>query len=214
MKIVLMGVKGSGKGTYASRLSPILGIPHISTGQIFRENISKKTLLGEKIKEILDKGKFVSDEITLEVVKERIKKPDCEKGFIFDGFPRTLKQAEELDNFEKIDVAFYLDVAEDVILRRITTRITCRKCGEIYNKINMKPKKEGICDKCGGELYQRADDTPEAVKQRLEEDEKKVKPLIDYYRKKGILKIVRCDDFNIPPEIFVNKILEILKTIK
>jgi len=210
MKIVMLGVKGSGKGTYASRLSPLLGIPHISTGDIFRENIAKKTELGKMVEETLKAGKFVSDELTIKIIKERLDEPDCEKGFILDGFPRTPKQAEGLDKIENIDFVIFLDVLEDVIVRRISTRITCKKCKTIYNSANLKPKKEGVCDKCGGELYQRDDDKPEIARKRIEEDEKNLKPLLDYYRSKGILKVIKCANFDDPPEIYVNKILEIV----
>jgi adenylate kinase len=210
MKIVMLGVKGSGKGTYASRLSPILGIPHISTGDIFRENIKRGTELGKKVEEFTNAGKFVPEGITLKIIKERLDEPDCKNGFILDGFPRTMYQAKGLDDIEKIDFVIYLDVTFDVILRRISTRITCKKCGAIYNAANIKPEKEGICDKCGGEMYQRPDDRPEVAKKRLEEDEKNLKPLLDYYKNKGILKIVRCENFDDPPEIYVKQILEIL----
>ncbi len=210
MKIVMLGVKGSGKGTYASRLSPLLGIPHISTGDIFRENIERGTELGKKVEEFANNGKFVPDNITIEIVKQRLQEQDCKNGFILDGFPRTPAQAEGLDKIENIDFVIFLDVLEDVIVRRISTRITCKKCKTIYNSANLKPKKEGVCDKCGGELYQRDDDKPEIARKRIEEDEKNLKPLLDYYRSKGILKTVKCANFDDPPEIYVNKILEIL----
>jgi adenylate kinase len=210
MRIVMLGVKGSGKGTYASRLSPILGIPHISTGDIFRENIKKGTELGKKVKEMLNGGKFVPDDITLEVVRQRLQEEDCKNGFILDGFPRTIEQAKGLDDIDKIDFAIYLQVLEDIIVRRISTRVTCKSCKTIYNLANLKPEKEGVCDKCGGELYQRDDDKPEIARKRIKEDEKNLKPLIDYYKNKGILKIVRCESFADPPEIYVKQILEIL----
>jgi len=214
VRIAFLGVKGSGKGTYASRLSPILKIPHISTGDIFREIIAKETPLGKKVKEIVNKGKFVSDDIVLEILKERLKNSDCKNGFILDGVPRTVEQAKGLEKLEKLDIVICLDVPEDIIVKRISSRITCKKCGEIYNLLNMKPEREGICDKCGGKLYQRKDDTPESARQRLKEDEENLKPLIDYYKEKGILRIVSCNEFNSPPEDTVNKILEILGDLK
>jgi adenylate kinase len=210
MKIVMLGIKGSGKGTYASRLVPILGISHISTGDIFRENIKKGTELGKKVDAILHAGKFVPDDITIEIIKERLEEADCKNGFILDGFPRTVPQAKGLDGIEKIDFVIYLDVLEDVIIRRISTRVTCKDCKTIYNTANLKTEKEGVCDKCGGETYQRNDDKPEIARKRIEEDEKNLKPLIDYYKNKGILKIIECKNFDDPPEIYVNKILEIL----
>lgn len=210
MKIVLIGVRCSGKGTYASKLSPMLGIPHISTGEIFRKNIEKGTSLGEKVKEIYNSGGLVSDEITLELIKERLKEPDCGKGFIFDGFPRTLEQAKELDKLEKIDFAFYLDVSEDVVLERLSTRVLCKKCGNVYNTKIMKPKEDGVCDKCGGELYQKEDDKPEAARKRLEMDKENLKQLLDYYKDKGILKTINCDKVDIDTNLIVNEIMEIL----
>ncbi|MFH1473723.1 MAG: adenylate kinase [Candidatus Aenigmatarchaeota archaeon] len=210
MKIVMLGVKGSGKGTYASRLAPLLGIPHISTGDIFRDNIKNGTELGKKVEEILKAGKFVSDELTIKIVEERLEEPDCKNGFILDGFPRTPNQADGLNNVEKLDFVIYLDVLEDVIIRRISTRVTCKKCKTIYNTEVLKPKEEGICDNCGGELYQRDDDKPEIARKRIEQDEKNLKPLLDYYKNKGLLKIVKCVKFNDPPENYVNQILEIV----
>jgi adenylate kinase len=146
----------------------------------------------------------------LEVVKKRLEEDDCKNGFILDGFPRTINQAKALDSIENIDFAIYLHVLEDIILRRISTRATCKSCKTIYNLANLKPKKEGVCDKCGGELYQRDDDKPEIARKRIEEDEKNLKPLLDYYKDKGILKIIECDSFDNPPEIYVEQILEIV----
>jgi len=210
MRMMIIGPTNSGKGTYASRLSEIFGIPHISTGQIFRENIAKGTFLGKKVEKFLDAGLLVPDDITMEVVKKRISEPDCKKGFIFDGFPRTLKQAEELEKIAPLDVVLYLDVPEWILLKRLSSRVTCKNCGKIYNLLNVKPKKDGICDDCGGELIVREDETPESIKMRLKEYEKDTKPLIDYYKKRGILKIFFNDKFEMPPEESVKIILNIL----
>lgn len=210
MRICFLGVKGSGKGTYASRLAPILKVPHISTGDIFRDNIKKGTELGKQVEHILKEGRFVPDEITLEIIKERLDESDCKNGFILDGFPRTLEQAKGLDEIEKIDVVIYLNVPEEVIVRRIATRITCRECGTIYNTDHIKPKVEGVCDKCEGELYQRHDDSPEAARKRIEHDEKNMQPLLDYYQGKGILKTVTCERADILPDEMVERIRKVL----
>lgn len=210
MRIIILGPQGSGKGTYASRLSLIFKIPHISTGDLCREEAAKGTELGKRIKEIMDKGGLQPDEIIIEMLKNRLKKDDCKNGFILDGFPRTLKQAEELDKISNIDHVLNLVVPEWILLKRLSLRVSCRKCGEIYNLGYLKPKKDGICDKCGGELFQRDDDKEEAIKKRLREYEEKTKPLIDYYKKKGILLNVSNNNIETPPEIVVNKILGML----
>ena len=211
MRIVILGIRCSGKGTSASRLSSVLGIPQISTGEIFRRNIEKGTPLGKKVKEVYNSGGLVSDEITLELIKDRLKEPDCKNGFILDGFPRTINQAKGLDEMENIDHVIFLDVDENIVQKRVTSRVVCKNCGEVYNKEFIKPKQHGICNKCGEELYQKDDDKPEAVKQRLEEDKKNLKPLIDYYKRKGILKVVKCEGIEIGPDIIVERIKDALK---
>ena len=210
MRIVLLGPQGSGKGTYASRLGPILGIPHISTGDLCREEAAKGTELGKKIKEIMDRGGLQPDEIIIEMLKNRIKKDDCKKGFVLDGFPRTLKQTKELEKITSLDYVVNLVVPHWILIKRLSLRVSCKKCGEIYNLGYLKPKKEGICDKCGGELIQRDDDKEEAIKMRLKEYEEKTKPLIDYYKNKGILVNVSNNKIDTPPEVIVDKILEVL----
>ncbi len=207
MKLVIMGPQGSGKGTYASRLSPVLGVPNVSTGVLCREEAAKGTELGKKIKEIMDRGGLQPDEVIIEMLKNRIKKDDCKKGFILDGFPRTLKQAEELEKIIKLDYVINLVVPQWVLLKRMSLRVTCEKCGEIYNLGYLKPKVEGICDKCGGKLIQRDDDKEEAIRKRLKEYEEKTKPLIDYYKNKDILLNISNDKIETPPEIVVDKIL-------
>lgn len=210
MKMMIIGPQGSGKGTYADRLSEKFSIPHISTGEIFRENIKQKTELGKKIEKFVNSGLLVPDDMTMKVVEERIKKPDCKKGFIFDGFPRTIKQAEELEKISSLDVVLYLDCPEWLLVKRMSSRITCKNCGKVYNLLNVKPKKEGVCDDCEGKLVVREDETTEAIKMRLKEYEKGTKPLIDYYDKKGILKRFYNDVFERSPEECVSKILDIL----
>ncbi|MFH1228972.1 MAG: nucleoside monophosphate kinase [Candidatus Aenigmatarchaeota archaeon] len=210
MKIMIIGPMNSGKGTYASRMSKSMGIPHISTGQIFRDNIAAKTELGEKVEKFLVAGALVPDELVMQVVKERIGKQDCKGGFIFDGFPRSLEQAVQFDKMSKFDVVVYLDVPKEVIIQRALSRRTCKKCSEIFNVVTFPPKKEGVCDKCGGELVQRADETPDGIKKRLDEYEMITKPLIDYYGKQGILKRINFKNHNASPEENVKIILQAL----
>ena len=215
MRLIFLGPPGVGKGTYASRIGPKLGIPHISTGDLFRENIKKETELGKKAREYMDKGVLVPDELTVEMLKERISRPDCGKGFILDGFPRTIPQAEALDRITEIDRVVNITLREDIIVRKIAARRICRNCGEIYNVADIRegdlvmppllPEKEGICDKCGGELYQRDDDREEVVRDRLKVYEKNTAPLIDYYRKKGIMVDV---EVKAGPEIMVPIIMK------
>jgi adenylate kinase len=210
MKIVMLGAPGAGKGTYASRLNVSLGIPHISTGDMVRDEIKAQTELGKKIKQYSDKGELVPDEIIIQLLADRLKKPDCEKGYILDGFPRTINQAEALGKISKIDVVVNLNVPDQIIVTRLSNRVTCKKCGAIFNLLTLKPKREGECDNCGGELVQRRDDQPEVIQERLNVYREKTEPLIQYYRKKGILKDVRCDDLMTPPEVIVDQILKIL----
>ncbi|RJS83559.1 adenylate kinase [Candidatus Bathyarchaeota archaeon] len=214
MRIVMLGPPGAGKGTYASRLTEILGIPHISTGDMVREEIKKQTPLGKRIKEYSDRGILVPDEIIIKLLAERLKKQDCKDGFILDGFPRTINQAEALEKIAKIDLVINLEVPDEIIITRLSNRLICGKCGAIYNLLTLKPKKEGICDKCGGKLYQRKDDRPEVIRERLKVYRKQTEPLIEYYTKRGLLRNVRCDDLMIPPEVMVKKIVEIIKQQK
>lgn len=208
-----MGPQGSGKGTYASRMSSKLGVPHISTGEIIREEITNKAELGKKIESIVNKGILVPDDIVMQLVNERLKRPDCKKGFIFDGFPRTLAQAEALDNIVKLDAAINLKVPEWILLERLSTRISCKDCKTIYNTRTLKPKKEGVCDKCDGPLVQRDDETPDAIKKRLEEYKNNTAPLIGFYRSKGIVIDVECNEIDMPPEVMVEKIMNELKKL-
>ena len=212
--MILLGPPGAGKGTYASRLTPILETPHISTGDIVRDEIKAQTELGKTIKEYSDKGELVPDEIITRLLAKRLRKPDYERGFILDGFPRTIKQAEALDKISKIDLVINLNVPDEIIIKRLSNRLTCKKCGTIYNKLTLKPKKDNICDKCGGQLYQREDDKPKVIQERLNVYRKKTEPLIEYYRKKDLLKNVSCNDLTIPPEVIVEKIKLIINSVK
>ncbi len=187
MKIIFLGAPGSGKGTHATRVKTELGIPHISTGDIFRENIKGGTPLGVLAKSYIDKGALVPDDVVIDIVKDRLSREDCKNGFILDGFPRTIYQAEALKDIAAIDVVINLVVDDEAIIKRVAGRRMCR-CGETYNVAFLDGKT--TCAKCGGELYQRDDDKEETVKSRLEVYHKETAPLIDYYRKEGLLKDV------------------------
>lgn len=187
MKIIFLGAPGSGKGTHATRVKTELGVPHISTGDIFRENIKGGTPLGVLAKSYIDKGALVPDYVVIKIVEDRLKREDCKKGFILDGFPRTIYQAEALKKIADIDVVINLVVDDEAIVKRVAGRRMCR-CGETYNVAFLNGAT--TCAKCGGELYQREDDKEETVKSRLEVYHKETAPLIDYYRKEGLLKDV------------------------
>ncbi|MBN1190026.1 MAG: adenylate kinase [Dehalococcoidales bacterium] len=192
MYIILLGAPGAGKGTQAALLSQRLVLAHIASGDLFRQALSKGTELGLQAKTYMEKGQLVPDEITIKMVLERISSPDCEKGIILDGFPRNVEQAEALDRAlvpqqKSIDKTVYIKVSEDELLKRLTGRWICRKCQAPYHEITSPPKVQGICDKCGGELYQRADDNTETIKKRLEVFFDETAPLIDYYKGMGKL---------------------------
>ena len=195
MKIVMLGAPGAGKGTQAQRIAEKYGIPHISTGDIFRSNIKAGTELGKKAKSFIDQGLLVPDEVTIGMLLDRIHEVDCKNGYILDGFPRTIPQAESLTealaaNGEAIDFALNVDVPDANIVNRMAGRRACLKCGATYHIQFAAPKKEGICDKCGSELVLRDDDKPETVQKRLEIYHDQTHPLIEYYEKKGVLHTV------------------------
>ena len=198
MKLVLLGPPGAGKGTQSVELSRVYKVPHISTGDILRESVKAALPLGLKAKAYMDKGELVPDEVVIGIVAERLENPDTKKGFILDGFPRTVKQAVGLDEALKnirsgIDMVIYFQTSEKVAIERLTGRRVCKNCGFNYHVKNMPPKKEGVCDKCGSGLYQRPDDNEATVLNRLKVYEEQTKPLVDYYSKKGILKKVSGD---------------------
>jgi adenylate kinase len=192
MNLILLGAPGAGKGTQAKMISEKYGIPQISTGDMLRDAVAKGTELGRKAKEYMDRGELVPDEVVIGIVKERLQQPDCRKGFILDGFPRTIAQAEALDKMlgdlgMKIDAVINVAVPEEEVVKRIVNRRTCRKCGAVYHLIYNPPKEDNKCDKCGGELYQRDDDREETVRERYRVYRENTEPLIDYYRRKGVL---------------------------
>ncbi len=187
MRLVFIGPPGIGKGTYASMLSKKYGIPHISTGDIFREEIAKGTELGKKVKEYVEKGLLVPDDIVIEVVRRRLSQPDCRRGFILDGFPRTLRQAEELEKITTIDAAILFEAPLEVIIERVSGRLVCPKCGAVYHIKWRPPKTPGICDVCGSQLVRRKDDEPEVVRRRYELYLQTFTPIIEFYRRKGLL---------------------------
>ena len=187
MNIVILGPPGVGKGTYAGFLSKKYNIPKISVGDLFRRAIKDETELGKKIKDYVSSGDLVPDEIVIELVKNRLQGDDCKGGFLLDGYPRTVPQAEAMGKFKKIDVALNFVAPDEIIMSRIGGRRTCSKCGAIYHVKNVPPKVEGICDRCGGRLIQRSDEKPQVIKNRLVVYREKTKPVVDYLRKKGLL---------------------------
>ena len=195
MRIIMLGAPGAGKGTQAAKICECYKIPHISTGDIFRANIKGGTELGKKAKAFMDAGKLVPDELVCDLVADRIAQEDCAAGYVLDGFPRTIVQAEALDAAAaklgyKMDAAVNVDVPDEAIIDRMGGRRACVKCGATYHVVNLPPKTEGICDNCGSELILRDDDKPETVKTRLDVYHAQTQPLIAYYEKAGILKTV------------------------
>lgn len=190
LRTILLGPPGAGKGTQAAKIVEKYHIPHISTGDIFRENIKNGTELGKRAKEYMDKGELVPDDLVIEIATDRLLKDDCKDGFLLDGFPRTVYQAEKLDEFlkahdSKIDKVLNIAVEKEELMTRLTGRRVCKACGASYHVVNIPPKKEGICDVCGAPLVQRADDNAETVANRIEVYEAQTMPLIEYYEKAG-----------------------------
>jgi adenylate kinase len=195
MRIVLLGAPGAGKGTQAKKLVEKYGTPQVSTGDLLRAAVASGTALGKEAKSFMDKGELVPDRVVLGMVEERLKQDDCKKGYILDGFPRNTSQAEALDKMlaalkMSLDAALSVDVPFEDLMKRLTGRRTCKACGQMYNIYSSASKKEGVCDKCGGALFQRDDDKEETIKKRLEVYTASTAPLIDYYNKKGIVKSV------------------------
>lgn len=185
MNFIFLGPPGAGKGSLAVKVAEDYKIPHISTGDIFRANIKEKTPLGIKVKAIIDSGSLVSDDLTFELVKDRLSKDDCKNGFILDGFPRTIPQADLLSSVCPDVVVVNFQTKDEVVIKRLSTRRVCKACGANYNVLTLPPKKEGVCDKCSGEIIQRDDDKQESILHRMEVYREQTEPLIKYYTEKG-----------------------------
>jgi adenylate kinase len=198
MNLIMLGPPGAGKGTQAAMLAERLGIPHVASGDLFREALQAETELGLMAKSYMDRGELVPDEVTIAMIRERLLKPDCGKGIILDGFPRTIEQAEALKELlaeqgKMIDAALFIDASEDELVRRLSSRWTCRNCQAIYNLISNPPKEEGKCDVCGGELCQRSDDAPQTVRNRIRIYWEQTSPLTNYYRDEGLLITIESE---------------------
>lgn len=205
MNVVLLGPPGAGKGTQAARIVEKYGVPHISTGDIFRANIKAGTELGKRAQEYMNRGELVPDELVVEIATDRLAADDCKEGFLLDGFPRTVFQAEKLDEFmaskgRKIEHVLNIEVGRDDLMARLTGRRVCKSCGASFHVVNIPPKQEGICDNCGAELVQRADDNEETASNRIEVYNRETKPLIDYYEKAG--NIVNIDGGKAAEDVF------------
>ncbi|PWZ91725.1 adenylate kinase [Staphylococcus pseudintermedius] len=216
MNIILMGLPGAGKGTQASEIIKKYPIPHISTGDMFRKAIKDETELGKEAKSYMDRGELVPDEVTVGIVKERISEDDAKKGFLLDGFPRTIEQAEALNSILKelgrtIDAVVNIEVPEEELMNRLTGRRICETCGTTYHLVFNPPKVEGICDIDGGKLYQREDDNPETVANRLEVNVKQSKPILEFYNQKGLLKNI---DGSKHIDEVTSDVIEILESLK
>ena len=214
MKGIIFGAPGSGKGTYATRLQAKLGVEVIAMGDIFRDIMKQDTALGKKVKGYVENGLLVPDKIVTEVLKKRLASIPKGKGFILDGYPRTIEQAKALKKVTKIDVVILLTVPDWIIIERLSTRRICKNCGDVYNTRFLKPKVDMICDKCGGPLYQRSDDTPEVIKKRIGVYEEQTKPILQFFREGHVAFVVAsCDELDTPPETIVDAILKDLRKL-
>jgi adenylate kinase len=215
VKAIIFGAPGAGKGTYSSRLKTKLGVEVIAMGDIFREQVKENSELGKKVKIYVEKGLLVPDGIVVEVLKEHLAKVPKGKGVILDGFPRTLEQAKTLEAITKIDVILLLIVPDWIIIERLSSRRICKNCGTVYNIRFLKPKVEGVCDKCGGELYQRSDDNPEVIKKRLQVYQDQTSPLLLYYKEKHVPVIAsKATVLDTPPDPLVDDMIAELKKLK
>ena len=214
MNGIIFGAPGSGKGTYSSRLQSKLGVDVIAMGDIFRENLKADTSLGKKVRRYVEKGLLVPDDIVIDVLKQRIAKVPNERGFILDGYPRTIDQAKTLEDIVEIDVILLQMVPDWIIIERLSSRRICKSCGAVYNIRFLKPKVNGVCDKCGGSLYQRSDDTPEVIKRRLQVYQEQTSPLLQYYKEKNVPFIISSIiGLDTPPETVVETMIEELKKL-
>ena len=211
MKLIFLGPPGAGKGTLAGLISKEYGIPQISTGDMFREAIKKETELGKRVKEILGRGDLVPDDLTVSLVKERLTQEDARKGYILDGFPRTIPQAESLAKIQALDAVVNFAISDDLVVKRLSGREICKSCGAIYHVTNMPSKVKGVCDKCGGPLYTRPDDSLESITNRLEVYRTQTEPLIEFYRKQ---KLLRDIDSSKSPEDTHRQISATLKGLR
>jgi adenylate kinase len=207
MRLIFLGPPGAGKGTVAKGICEELGIPQVSTGDIFRQAVKDGTELGKKAKAIMERGELVPDAITIDLVKERLARPDAAKGYILDGFPRTIPQADGLKRFQKVDMVIDFQAGDEVLIQRLTGRQTCRSCGRIYHVVNMPPKAKGRCDADGAELFVRDDDTLEAVTNRLAVYRKQTQPLIEYYEREGLIRHI---DSSQTPEATLAQLRKVL----
>jgi adenylate kinase len=215
VKAIIFGAPGAGKGTYSSRLKTKLGVEVIAMGDIFREQVKENSELGKKVKIYVEKGLLVPDGIVVEVLKDHLAKVPKGKGVILDGFPRTLEQAKTLEAITKIDVILLLIVPDWIIIERLSSRRICKNCGTVYNIRFLKPKVEGVCDKCGGELYQRSDDNPEVIKKRLQVYQDQTSPLLLYYKEKHVPVIAsKATVLDTPPDPLVDDMIAELKKLK
>ncbi|MEI8093238.1 MAG: adenylate kinase [Spirochaetales bacterium] len=207
MKLVFLGPPGAGKGTLASLAKATFGVVHVSTGDIFRANIRNQTPLGVRVKAILDSGALVPDDVTIEIVKDRLEQPDVRPGYLLDGFPRTIAQAEALAQVESLNAVVNFVLEDEEIVRRLSGRRVCKSCGAGFHTESRKPEKEGICDSCGGSLIQRADDEPAAIEERLRVYKSQTAPLIEWYRQRGLLHDI---DASPPPEAVLSELKRLL----
>jgi adenylate kinase len=215
MQLILLGPPGAGKGTQAARIEAEYGLPQVATGDMLREAVKQETELGRKAKQYMDQGQLVPDEVVIGIVKERLAQEDCREGFVLDGFPRTVEQARSLTEILsdldcKLDAVLNIEVSEEEVVHRLSARRVCKDCGATYHLEYDPPATEGVCDKCGGELYQREDDTPVTIKERLKVYHEKTAPLIDYYRQRDLLKTI---DGEAEVEVVFQKISEVLEAI-
>jgi adenylate kinase len=212
---IIFGAPGSGKGTYASRLQSKLGVDVIAMGDIFREIMREDSELGKKVKGYVEKGLLVPDDIVVEVLKQRLAKVPKGRGFILDGYPRTVEQVKALEAIAKIDVIILLMVPDWIIIERLSTRRICKNCGAVYNIRFLKPKVDMVCDKCGGPLYQRPDDNPEVIKKRIEVYEEQTRPILQLFKEQKVpFAVAKCEALDTPPETIVEKILKELGNLK
>jgi adenylate kinase len=212
---IIFGAPGSGKGTYASRLQAKLGVDVIAMGDMFREILKEDTPLGRKVKGYVEKGLLVPDDIVIDVLKQRLAQVPKEKGFILDGYPRTIEQAKALEKIAKIDVILLQMVPDWIIIERLSSRRICRNCGAVYNIRFLKPKVDGVCDKCGGALYQRSDDNPEVIKKRIQVYQEQTSPLLQHYKEGKVPFVISSiTALDTPPEPIVKEIIQELEKLK